>query len=47
MNKLTINPNECRSGASRGVTFRCNAHIDRKKEFRKKACRKFNKKNYI
>jgi hypothetical protein len=26
-------------GKSRGVLFRCNAHTDKKKEARKKACR--------
>jgi len=46
MNKFTIKANECQAGKSRGVTFRCNAHVDQKKESRKKACRKFNKKNY-
>ena len=32
MSKFTINPNECKSGKSRGVTFRCNAHKDKKKD---------------
>ena len=40
MKTMTINPNECKSGKSRGVTFRCNTHKDKKKEQRKYACRK-------
>jgi len=47
MANFIINQNECQAGKSRGVTFRCNPHIDRKKESKKKACRKFNKKFYI
>lgn len=31
MSKFTIDPNDCKSGKSRGVTFRCNVHKDKKK----------------
>jgi len=40
---MTVGTHSSNAGKSRGVTFRCNAHTDKKKQQKKYVCRgKFN-----